>query len=280
MHTSKTILIKYGGNAMSDDSLKEAVLHQIVRLHQAGHRVVLVHGGGPFIQKMLTMAGLASEFVGGHRKTSQEALKYVEMALKGEVNGSLISLLNAQGCPAVGLSGKDGKLVVAEKRYHLEKGNNGQTLRHDLGQVGDVATVHPLLLNLLLENGFLPVITCLATSEDGSDYNVNGDMFAGHLAKAIGADLLLLLTDVEGLYEDIDRPESLISRLRPEKIAELFGTVISGGMIPKLKACELAVQGGVGEARIINGTRPELIGKSIQQTGSAGIGTLITSSNS
>ena len=258
--SSPLILIKYGGNAMLNDDLKEGVVHSIEKLYRRGYRVVIVHGGGPFIRQTLGMAGIKSEFIGGHRRTTPEALRYIEMALKGEVSGSLVNLLNRRGLRAVGLSGKDGRMVAARKRYH-ESRENGVAVRHDLGQVGDVDRVNTELLEILLRNGFLPVVTCLASDEEGNDYNINGDMFAGHLAGALRAERYLILTDVDGLMKDIEDPESLITDITLAELEPLFGTVIQGGMIPKLESCRIALKTGARSAAIINGTKPKQIEK-------------------
>lgn len=243
---------------MLNESLKQAVISNIKRLQDAGYRTVLVHGGGPFIKNMLELVKIESEFIDGHRKTTPEALKYIEMALKGEVNGSLVNLLNRSGIRAVGLSGKDGRMVLARKRYHQKK-VDGKTEQYDLGQVGDVVEVDTKLLDSLLEQHFLPVVTCIASDEAGSDYNINADMFAGALAGALAADHYLVLTDVDGLLRDINDPGSLIEELRVAGLGELMGSVIKGGMIPKLESCQVALDQGAKTARIINGTKPDSI---------------------
>lgn len=262
MKDQPLVLIKYGGNAMLNESLKQAVVNNIKRLQQAGYRTVLVHGGGPFIKNMLELVKIESEFIDGHRKTTAEALKYIEMALKGEVNGSLVNLLNRAGIRAVGLSGKDGRMVLAQKRYH-QKEVDGKTVKFDLGQVGDVVSVDTKLLDSLLTDGFLPVITCIASDEVGNDYNVNADMFAGALAGALAADHYLVLTDVDGLLRDIEDPGSLITELSVAELDKLMGSVIKGGMIPKLESCQIALSKGARTARIINGTRPDNIHEAV-----------------
>ncbi len=263
MKEKPLILIKYGGNAMLSERLKQSVVQNIWELHNEGFPLVLVHGGGPFIKKMLELVKIESEFIEGHRKTTPEALRYIEMALKGEVNGSLVNLLNKAGLKAVGLSGKDGKMVRAKKRYHISR-EGGKAQHHDLGQVGDVDKVDTSLLDTLLAGAYVPVITCIASDEAGNDYNINADMFAGHLAGALKADHYLVLTDVDGLLRNIDDPASIIQKLHLEELAPLFGTVIQGGMIPKLESCQAALRQGARSARIINGTRPESIREAVQ----------------
>lgn len=267
------LLFKYGGNAMTNSELQEEVLNQIGQLSDDGYQVVIVHGGGPFIQETLDEAKISSEFIDGQRKTSTEALRYVEMALKGRVNGELVAKLNFLNYPAVGLSGKDGKIVVAKKRLHPQK-VDGRIELVDLGQVGDVESVDTKLLLLLLENSFLPVITCLASDQEGQDYNINGDNFAGHLAAALQVEKYIVLTDVDGLYRDKDDPSSLISHLQLKDIEGLKADkILIGGMIPKIDSCITAIEGGTKSAHIINGTVPEEIGRLLHGTGK---GTKIT----
>ena len=252
------VLIKYGGNAMLSDEYQRDVANSVRRLKDAGVRVVVVHGGGPFIAKMLKLVNIESEFIEGHRKTTPEALKYVEIALKGEVNSSLVGLFNRAGLRAVGLSGKDGRMVVATQRRHVfDRG--GQTVECDLGQVGDVDRIDTSLVRGLVDAGYLPVITCIATGDDGLDYNINADLFAGHLAGALKADRYVILTDVDGVMTDINDPSSRISSLHVNEIPNLSREVIQGGMIPKLESCRVALEGGARMACIINGTKPESI---------------------
>lgn len=267
------LLFKYGGNAMTDEDLKNQVLQAICRLKEEGFRVVIVHGGGPFIQEALDAADIHSEFVDGHRRTSPEALQHVEMALKGRVNGNLVNMINKLGQKAVGLSGKDGQIVLARKREHYQN-VDGEEVGVDLGRVGAVDQVQPQLLHLLLENDYIPVITCLAADAEGTEYNINGDLFAGQLAGALGADEFIVLTDVPGLMRDINDPDSLMQRVEITEIDNLAREgIIKGGMLPKLDACRVALQKGAGAARIINGTEPGQI-EALRRDKS--IGTLIT----
>ncbi len=258
-HSGKRVLIKYGGNAMVNDQLKKEIIENICRLREDNNDVVLVHGGGPFIKEMLEMARVDSEFIDGHRKTSLEAVKYVEMALKGSVNGNLVNLINRTGHKAVGLSGKDGNIVMARKRKHFQyEGEKRKEI--DLGQVGDVALINTSLIDLLLANQYIPVITSLASDPSGLDYNINADMFAGSLAGALGVDDFLLLTDVDGVMRDVRDPGSLIKEIAADDIEAMIAAgKIRGGMIPKLEACLIALKNGARKARIINGTKPEQI---------------------
>ncbi|MCF8370994.1 MAG: acetylglutamate kinase [Bacteroidales bacterium] len=253
------IVFKYGGNAMTNQNLKSKIVENICSLKDKGYQVVIVHGGGPFIKQTLEKVNIDSEFIDGQRKTTPEAMEYVEMALKGKVNGSLISIINAMGHKAVGLSGKDGHTVTAKKRLHQHT-KNGKTELVDLGQVGDVENVDASLIELLLENDFIPVITCIASDKKGIDYNINGDLFAGHIAGALSAEQYIILTDVDGLRLDKDNPASLIHELKVAEINHLKEIkCIQGGMIPKIDSCEIALEKGAKLARIINGTVPEQI---------------------
>ncbi len=263
------IVFKYGGNAMTGESLKKQVLKNITALQDRGYHIVIVHGGGPFIKEALEHAKIESEFIDGHRKTTKEAFEYVEMALKGKVNGELVSLINSMGKSAAGLSGKDGRTVIARKRMH-KRVVSGKSEEIDLGQVGDVESVNTKLLNVLLENDFIPVIACLAADEKGDGYNINGDMFAGHIAGALKAKEYVVLTDVNGLLRDKSDPDSLIERLDRKEISKLIDdSIIQGGMIPKAESCKTALEKGAETARIINGTIPGQI-LSIADGGSAG----------
>ncbi len=259
----RRILIKYGGNAMVNDSLGEAIVDQIIQLKALGIQVVLVHGGGPFIVQQLDQAGISSEFIGGHRKTTAEALVHVEMALKGRVNGRLVSLFNRLGSLAVGLSGKDAALVIARRRYHEGVNEKGKSTKVSLGQVGDVKKVNTEFLELLLDKNITPVITCIATDEQGNDYNINADMMAGHIAGALAVDHFLVLTDIDGLRKDVDDPGTHIAELTAGEAEKMFGNSIQGGMIPKMEACLLARKAGARQAGIINGTNPQLLTEKI-----------------
>ena len=253
---SPILLFKYGGNAMTDEHLQAKVLSAMCSPVRTGYRVVIVHGGGPFIRDALREARIESEFIDGHRVTTPAALPYVEMALKGRVNGTLVRLINALGFKAVGLSGKDGKMVIATKRSHYRE-VDGRREEVDLGRVGDVSLVDPTLLSLLLDQGFIPVVTCLASNAAGVDYNINADLFAGHLAGALHADQFIVLTDVDGLLRDKADSRSLIGAVTLAEARELEKQqIIQGGMIPKMESCAVAIQLGAKSAHIINGTRP------------------------
>lgn len=258
-HSKPIIVIKYGGNAMISEDLQHKVLKNICTLKSQGYAVVIIHGGGPFIQEILDQVDIESEFIHGHRKTTPEALRYVEMALKGRVNGQVVNIINKLGYKAVGLSGRDGKIVTAKRFYH-EHNNNGTITRMDLGQVGVVDKIDPDLIYLLLEQDYIPVITCIANDEEGNSYNINADLFAGSLAGHLQAHVFGVLTDVDGLLRDINDPGSLLREISVDDIEQFVEEgVIKGGMIPKTDACRLAVENGASRSIIINGTKPEQI---------------------
>ena len=244
---------------MIDESLKLQVVENICRIQEEGCKVVIVHGGGPFIGAALEEAGIESEFIDGHRKTTVEALKYVERELKGNVNSELVGIINRLNYKAVGLSGKDGKMVTARKRKPQKK-ENGNVETLDLGQVGDVVKVDTLLLELMLDRNYIPVLTCLASDEEGMEYNINADMFAGHVAGALKAEEYVILTDVDGLLMDKHDPETLVNELSAEDAVQLVRkNRIEGGMLPKIESCIIAIEKGARKARILNGTKPEQI---------------------
>lgn len=254
----KTILIKVGGNALTDKQVKNSIASQITIIKKLGGKPVIVHGGGIVIKQLLSDVGIESEFVGGHRKTDHLSIGYIEMALNGKVNAELVNLLNQAGVKAVGISGKDAGMVTAQKRYHTET-KEGKELKNDIGYVGDVAAVDVSLIHTLTSAGYVPVISPISAGNDGNTYNINADMFAGHMAGALQADRFFALTNIDGLLENIDNPESVIHQLSAEEAKSLFGTVIQGGMIPKIEACIIALKKGVQSAHIINGTKKETL---------------------
>lgn len=258
----KRVLIKYGGNAMVDESSRENVLFQIALLKQLNIKVVVVHGGGPFIQKMLDDAGVESKFVDGHRITDRQAMEVVEIALSGKVNGDLVKGLNQLNAYAVGISGKDGMMVLAVKRHHsVTKGGDDTSI--DLEFVGDVKSINTDIVSNLLDQNYLPVLSPVSVGEDGEDYNVNADMFAGHFAGELKADAFIAVTNVDGLMVDINDPESRILEISPEKARTYFDTIIKGGMIPKVEACLIGLEKGVKAAHIVNGSTKNAILKQL-----------------
>lgn len=248
------ILIKFGGNAMISPEIKKEFIRQIKILHNKGIKVIITHGGGPFIQDILDKTGIESEFIGGHRYTSKEAMKYIEMALSGEVNTDIVARFNSVGVKAVGLSGKDGGISFSEIRKHSE---NGKEI--DLGMVGNVSEINCELINLLLDSGYLPIISPVSIDKEANTLNINADMFAGHLAGASNVDAYIVLTDVDGLLKDKDKPETLIKEISIDKLELLYGNVIAGGMIPKIESTKIAIKKGAKMAFIINGTKTNSI---------------------
>ncbi|EIM75954.1 acetylglutamate kinase [Nitritalea halalkaliphila LW7] len=254
----KKVLIKYGGNAMTTPSLQTAIAREVAGLRAAGYAPIIAHGGGPFIQAALQQANIPSHFVQGQRYTSQEALQVITRTLIGQVNADLVVAFRAAGMQAVGLSGLDAGMVQA-KRKLLPPGEGELTNAPlDLGEVGEITATNPALLEHLLENGFTPIVACIAGAADKEGaYNVNGDDFAAALAAALKAEIFLILSDVDGLYREYPNPESLIHDLPLAELEGLYGKVISGGMIPKMQACARAIAQGLGGALLLNGTKPE-----------------------
>ncbi len=262
----KTIVVKYGGNAMIREDLKVQVMQDIALLHYVGIRPILVHGGGPEISALMKQMGHEPSFVGGLRVTDAEAMEIVEMVLAGKTNKGIVSLLNQQGARAVGLSGKDANLIMA-KKMEIEGGQ-------DLGFVGDVTDVNADILTLLSREGYIPVVSSVAMGPDGASYNVNADHVAGHIAAAVNAEKLILLTDVEGLYRDFSDKSSMIRQMTVE---DARGMIADGsaerGMIPKLEACITAANAGVPRCHLIDGRLPHAL--LIEIFTDTGIGTMV-----
>ncbi|HEY3556865.1 MAG TPA: acetylglutamate kinase [Kribbella sp.] len=246
----KTVVVKYGGNAMVDEKLKRAFAEDIVFLRYAGVRVVVVHGGGPQISDMLGRLGIDSEFRGGLRVTTPEAMDVVGMVLVGKVGRELVGLLNAHGPFAVGMSGEDAGLFTAERRTALVDGE-----QVDIGLVGDVVEVRPEAVVDLIDAGRIPVVSTIAPDEDGLAHNVNADTAAAALAAALGAEKLVVLTDVAGLYRNWPDSDDIITQIDTDELAELLPTLASG-MVPKMEACLRAVEAGVSRATVIDGRVP------------------------
>jgi acetylglutamate kinase len=249
----KTIVVKYGGNAMTDDRLKAAFAEDIVFLRMAGFRPVVVHGGGPQISTMLDKLGIKSEFKGGLRVTTADAMDVVRMVLVGQVQRELVGLINQHGPLAVGLSGEDAGLFTAEKTNTIVDGEEV-----DLGLVGEVAQVRPEAVQDVIEAGRIPVISSVAPDVDGVVHNVNADTAAAALAIALGAEKLLVLTDVEGLYRDWPHSDDVIGEISPESLAELMPSLASG-MVPKMTACHNADNGGVPRAAVVDGRQSHAV---------------------
>ena len=246
----KVVVIKYGGHAMKDEELKKGFAKDISVIKSLGASPVIVHGGGPEITSMLDKLGIKSEFYKGLRITEKDAVKVVEMVLHGSVNRELVSLINNEGENAVGLSGRDGSIVKVDKKIV-----DGV----DLGFVGDICSVNTWLLWTLLDEGYTPVISPIGEGEDGG-YNVNADEFAYSIAAAMGAEKLLLITDVDGIFLDPNDPSTRVPLLNESDANEMIDSgKISGGMIPKVTSSISALKDGVGEVHIINGKIKHII---------------------
>jgi acetylglutamate kinase len=249
----RIVVVKYGGNAMTDDDLKRAFAEDIAFLRFAGFKPVVVHGGGPQISRMLDRLGIESEFRGGLRVTTPEAMDVVRMVLVGQVQRELVGLINEHGPLAVGLSGEDAGLFTAEATGTVVDGEEV-----DLGLVGEVVRVRPESVLDLIEAGRIPVVSSVAPDEAGVAHNVNADSAAAALAVALGAEKLLVLTDVEGLYLEWPNPQDVIGEISPEALTEILPT-LAAGMIPKMAACLQAVEGGVARATVVDGREPHAV---------------------
>jgi acetylglutamate kinase len=272
-YDQKIVVVKYGGHAMGDAALAKAFARDITLLETAGARPVVVHGGGPQIGEMLNRLGIKSEFRGGLRVTDKPTIEVVEMVLAGSINKEIVMAINAEGGKAVGLSGKDGNMVFAEKVTRTEKDPDSQIENViDLGFVGEPKRVSRAVIDMVLGAGLIPVIAPVAPGDDGNTYNVNADTFAGAIAGRLGAARLLFLTDVPGV---LDRGGKLIKELTVKKARELIADgTISGGMIPKVETCIDAIKQGVEGVVILNGKVPHAV--LLELFTDHGAGTLIT----
>ena len=274
--SGRTVVVKYGGNAMSSPELQAAFAEDVVFLRYSGVQVVVVHGGGPQITEHLERLGLESEFAGGLRVTTSEAMQVVRMVLVGQVNPTVVGLINAHGPFAVGLSGEDAHLLTAERRYATVDG-----ALVDVGLVGDVVDVQPQILRSLLQEGKVPVVATVAPGLDGEIYNVNADTAAAAVAIALGAEKLVVLTDVEGLYADwppsADGGQGaaagdVVSEITADELEQLLPG-LSSGMVPKMEACLRAVRGGVPRAHVLDGRVPHSL--LLELFTDEGIGTMV-----
>ncbi len=265
-----TVVVKFGGNAMVDDELKGAFAQDVVFLRYAGLRPVVVHGGGPQISRGLEKAGLESTFTAGLRVTTSEAMDVVRMVLTGQVQREIVGLVNEHGSFAVGMSGEDGNTLLADQRLAEVDGE-----QVDIGRVGDVTRVDATLINALLDDGRIPIVSSVARATDGGVYNVNADTAAAALAVGLGAEKLVVLTDVEGLYADWPASDEVISQLSAEELDKLLPS-LSSGMAPKMEACLRAVRGGVKAAHVLDGrVQHSLL---LEVFTDEGIGTMVVSS--
>jgi acetylglutamate kinase len=262
---SNIVVVKYGGSAMLDPKVNETIIQDIVLLKLVGLKPIVVHGGGPEINKMLERVGIQSEFVDGLRVTTKETVEVVEMVLAGKVNKQIVSMIAGQGGQAVGITGKDGKLLETRK---IQKGNV------DLGFVGEIVKVNTEIINSLVNSDFVPVICPIGADDEGNTYNINADYAAVAIAGALKAEKLVFLTDVEGVLKDKNDPESLISYLSKRQAIEYIEEgIIAGGMIPKVECCMEAIDQGVSMVHILDGRVPHALILEIYTH--QGIGTLI-----
>ena len=247
-YVGKIVVVKYGGNAMVNEQLKQQVMEDIVLLWLIGVRIVLVHGGGPEITELMSRLGKQPEFVDGLRVTDKETVDIVQMVLAGKVNKTLVNLLEMKGGKAIGLSGMDGRLIEAEMKDER------------LGYVGRIAKIHIKPVMDLLEKGYIPVVSTVGCDRQGNAYNINGDTAAAHIAGALNADRLIMMTDIAGILRDKDDPSTLIPEITLKEADELYRQgVISGGMIPKVDCCVTAIHAGVKNVVIMDGRVPHSI---------------------
>jgi acetylglutamate kinase len=263
----KIIVVKYGGNAMTSPELQAAFAEDVMFLRYAGLRPVIVHGGGPQITEHLARLGIPSEFRGGLRVTTPEAMSVVRMVLTGHVNADIVNMLNDHGSFAIGLSGEDASLLTAERRPAIVDGEPV-----DIGQVGDVIAVEPSAVFALMDAGRIPVIASVARGRDGLTYNVNADTAAAAVAVGLDAEKLIVLTDVEGLYADWPTSSEIVSEIAATELAQLLPS-LSSGMVPKMEACLRAVEGGVPRAHVLDGRVPHAL--LLEIFTSEGIGTMV-----
>ena len=271
-YRDKIVVVKYGGNAMIDDDLKSAFAADMVFLRTVGAKPVVVHGGGPQITAMLGQLGLdGGEFIGGFRVTTPEILDVVRMVLFGQVGRDLLGRINSHGPYAVGTSGEDAGLFTAQKRYVEVDGE-----KKDIGLVGEIVDVNPSAVMDIIEAGRIPVVSSIAPGNDGHVYNVNADSAAGALAAALGAERLVVLTNVEGLYTDWPNKDSLLSKITLSQL-ETMVPDLDSGMIPKMEACMTAVGDGVNAAHVIDGRIPHSVLLELLTMG--GVGTMVLPDN-
>jgi len=269
VYYGKTVVVKVGGKAMENADLKEKFASDIVLMRYVGMNPVIVHGGGPQVTEYMERLSLEVRFVDGHRVTDSSTMEIAKMVLVGKVNKEIVSMINRHGTLAVGLSGEDGNLLMARKKSHAA--SKGQI---DLGFVGEVAMVNPAILNNLMKEEFIPVVASIGADESGQSYNINADLVAGSLASALKADKLIYLTDVDGIYQDMEDASSLIPELNSREAVRLIEEGgLASGMLPKIESCIEALRGGVRRAHIINGTVDHAL--LLELYTDAGVGTMV-----
>lgn len=265
----KTFVIKFGGSIMSNEKSKKAFFEDVALLNLVGINIAIIHGGGPYISKALEKMNIESEFIDGLRVTSEEAINVAEMVLSGLINKELTSNLCRQGITGVGLSGKDANLIRSKKKYLHKDGE-----KIDLGYVGEVVSVNNEFLSDIIDKNYVPVISPIGSDEYGNTYNINADFVASAISGALKAEKLILLTDVEGIYEDINDPISLISTIAIDEIDDYIEKgVIVGGMLPKVECCVSALEAGTKRVHLIDGRKPHSL--LLEIFTHKGIGTMI-----
>lgn len=271
----KTVVIKYGGSAMLSEELKQAVMNDLILMKLVGMNPILVHGGGPEINHFLKRLDIKSEFVNGLRVTDETTMEVVEMVLVGKINKEIVAQINQLGGKAVGLCGKDGQLIIASKQYEQKIDQDGRETLVDIGSVGTVEKINTGIIESITgTNGYIPVIAPVGAGENGESYNINADSVAGEIAGALGAEKLILLTDVEGILYDLQDKSSIISKIKTSEIDQLMKDgIIAGGMIPKVKCCIKALESGVRGTHIIDGRLPHSI--LLELFTDKGIGTMV-----
>ncbi len=271
----KTVVVKYGGNAMINDTLKEKVMEDIALMRFVGIHPVIVHGGGPEITWFLKKLGKESSFVSGLRVTDAETAEVAEMVLDGKINSEIVKRMNRRGVRAVGISGEDANLIRARKKLATVYEDDGTAPKKvDIGYVGEVESINTDILQTLIQNDYVPVIAPIGVGADGENYNINADYVAAKVAGALKAERLVLLTDVEGVYKDFNNKDSFISILSATEAREYIRDgIIKGGMIPKIEACLEAMDEGVAKAHIIDGRMPHSL--ILEMFTAGGVGTQV-----
>lgn len=265
----KKIVVKYGGNAMVSEELQSKVVKDLTFLELIGMKVIVVHGGGPAISEHMERVGLEPEFIQGQRKTDQDTFEVVEMVLCGKVNNRIVQLMNSNGAKAVGLSGKDAGLIRARKLLR-EVMKNGSIDSLDMGQVGEVDSIDPSIIETLSDSGYVPVIAPIGVGADSEDYNINADVLAAEIAISTNSEMLLYLTDTDGILSNKDDPDSLIHFLDVPEAKSMINREIVGGMIPKVTSCIRALENGVEFGFIANGTKDHSMIKTLLSPGEKG----------
>lgn len=273
----KIVVIKYGGNAMINEDLKQSVFQDVVLMKAVGMHPILVHGGGPEITNMLKRLGKETHFVNGRRYTDKEVMEIAEMVLVGKINKEIVAGINYNGGNALGMCGKDGGMVLAEKFYQTVVDENGEEKEVDIGYVGKIKSVDKTVLLNAIDHDYIPVIAPIGIGEDQETYNINADFMASEIAGALKADKFVLLTDTEGIYEEDKNPDGspkIFKCLHVDDIRQLIqGGVISGGMIPKVECCIKALENGVGRVHVIDGRVPH--STLLEVFTNEGVGTMI-----